>query len=217
MVTGRFSAALRGIRNLGAIWHRTALALGGLLLVYAGSFIRLPGLNGGMSGRVLSRGESWDLLTLYDRFASGATSRGAVLALGIMPYLSARIFVRLARVAFPGVGRLANSLDGQRKLSRWTRILTVGVALIQSYGLARFAQSIPGFVTQPGPGFIVQTMVILTSGAVFTMWLSDRITGRDDSGPVRPEAGADEIEMLEPGVAAPVSVPVSSPIPVAKR
>jgi preprotein translocase subunit SecY len=162
------------------LWRKVALALGGLLVLEGGARIAAPDLNGQALGDYLHNGGGTWLLTLYDRLGGGGLSRGGVLALGIMPYLSARIMVRLARVVSPAMEEMSGTSEGQRRLTRWTRVLTVGLAVVQSYGFARFVEGIPGAVTHPGMGFITQTMLVLTTGSIVAMALSERITRPDD-------------------------------------
>ncbi len=110
------------------------------------------------------------LLRFYDMLTVGAMSRGSVFALGILPYVSARIYVRLAQ-------RFWN--PERRVLTRVTRGLTVGLALVQSYGYALFTQSVPGVVAQPGAGYLLQTTAVLTAASVFAMWLCENVTAED--------------------------------------
>lgn len=168
------------IRRLPATWRKIALAVGGLVLIEIGARIVAPRINGDVLADYLRRVGASPLLRLYDWFVGGAVSRGAILALGIMPYLSARIIMRLAREAFPAIAEMSKNESERPRLHRWTRRLTFGLAAVQSFGFARFVQSIPGAVTDPGAGFIAQTMIVLTAGAMSIAWLSDRIAGRHD-------------------------------------
>ena len=142
-----------------------------------GTRISAPHINGRVLGELLQRTSPGGLLGLYDRLVGGALSRGAVLALGIMPYLSARIFMRIAREVSPAVGALHRDAAGRKQLTRATRWLTLGLSLVQSYGFAKFALSVPGAVTNPGAGFIAETMLVLTTGAVIVMTLSEQFAG----------------------------------------
>jgi preprotein translocase subunit SecY len=176
----KFFESLRNMRRLPDRWRKAGLVVGGLLLCEIGARIAAPGLGRALS-QYFRQGGGQGLLWLYDRLVGGALSRGAVLALGIMPYLSARIFVRIARMAIPAVADMNTHPDGRARLTRWTRALTVGLSLVQSYGVARFAQSLPGVVAIPGPGFVPQTMLVLTAGAVVAMFLGEQITSWGDA------------------------------------
>jgi preprotein translocase subunit SecY len=162
-------------------WRKTAGVATGLLLGEIGARIGLPGVDGGVLSDYFHRVAGGGLLGLYDRLVGGALSRGAVLGLGIMPYVSARIFVRIARTLSPSIGEMWEHQEGRTTLTRWTRGLTVGLGLVQSYGFARFVQSIPGVVAHPGAGFIAQTMAVLTAGALVGMWIGERISARDET------------------------------------
>jgi preprotein translocase subunit SecY len=171
------------------IWRRAGLAIATLLVCEVGARIVLPGLNGQALRDFLQTGSSTWLLRLYDWFLGGALSRGTALGIGIMPYLSARIYLRLARVISPRIAVLRDTDRGRDTLTRWTRWLTGGLALVQSYGFARFAEQIPDVVAHPGAAFLAKTMAVLTSGALGVMFLSERLTKpADDDSPVAHDA-----------------------------
>jgi preprotein translocase subunit SecY len=155
------------------------LALGGLLVLELGARTVMPAVNGQALANYFHNGGGTWLLAMYDRLGGGGLSRGGVFALGIMPYLSARIMMRLSRVMVPAVDEMSHTPAGRIRLRGWTRVLTVGLSLVQSYGFARFAQSVPG-VAPPGAAFIVQTMAVLTVGAIVAMALSEQISRPDD-------------------------------------
>ena len=126
--------------------------------------------------------EGTGLLGLYDKMVGGALSSGSVLALGIMPYLSARTFRALGGVLSPTVARLEHSAEGRRTLGQWTMRLTAGLSVIQAYGFARLTQTLPGAVAQPGMGYMLQTIVVLASTATFMGWLCAQAT--EDEGDI---------------------------------
>ena len=167
-------------RRLPAAWRKITVAVGGLLLIEIGARIVAPSINGQVLADYLRQVGASPLLRLYDWFVGGALSRGAILALGIMPYLSARIIMRLARESFPTIAEMSKHESERPRLERWTRRLTFGLAALQSFSFARFVQSIPGAVGDPGAGFIAQTMIVLTTGAMGVAWLSERITSQRD-------------------------------------
>ena len=166
-----------------ARWSKGALALGGLVLCEIGTRVGLPGLDGSVLSDYLVRTGGGFLLMSYNWLVGGALARGAVLALGLMPYVSAKIMLRLARSAFPRLDRA-----DQRRLTRWTYGLTVGLSLIQSYGFARFVEAIPGAVANPGAGFIVRSIVILTAGAVTVTALTEQLMARTADNRSTPRA-----------------------------
>jgi preprotein translocase subunit SecY len=95
-----------------------------------------------------------------------------------MPYISASIFVQIAGAVLPNVDKMQKDEEGRKKLTQYTRYLTVVLALIQAYGFALFTSSLPAAVSRPGPWFTVQMMLFLTTGAIFVMWLGEQITER---------------------------------------
>jgi hypothetical protein len=120
------------------------------------------------------------LFGVYDMFVGGALSRATVLSLGIMPYISASIMFQLLAAVVPSIEKMQKEgEDGRKKLTQWTRYATVGLALAQGYGYAVFIQNIPNAVLAPGMlTFLVPTALVLTTGAVFVMWLGEQITER---------------------------------------
>jgi preprotein translocase subunit SecY len=101
-----------------------------------------------------------------------------VFALGIMPYISASIFVQIAGAVVPTVDKMQKDEEGRKKLTQWTRYLTVLLAAVQGYGFALFTSSLPNAVVNPGFGFTTQMVLFLTTGAIFVMWLGEQITER---------------------------------------
>ena len=117
---------------------------------------------------------------IYDMFVGGGLQRATIFALGIMPYISASILFQLLAAVFPTIEKLQKheGEEGRRKLTQWTRYTTIGLSLMQSYGYAIFLESQPGAVIAPGWGFRLTTVLMLTTGAVFIMWLGEQITER---------------------------------------
>lgn len=116
---------------------------------------------------------------IYDMFVGGGLSRATVFALGIMPYISASIMFQLLAAVFPSIERLQKEgEEGRKKLTQYTRYVTVGLSAAQAYGYSIFVGSIPGAVINPGIGFQLMMVLTLTTGAVFIMWLGEQITER---------------------------------------
>lgn len=157
------------------LWHKLGWIAAGVAAFEAGARIVAPGLNGQVLREYLASGGT-GLLGLYDLLTGGGLSRGAVLALGVVPYVSARIFVRLARIVSPSLNAISQTDEGHRMLTRLTRGVTVGLALVQSYGFARFVLGVPGVVANPGTGFVIQTMIVLTGSSLVAMLISERIS-----------------------------------------
>jgi preprotein translocase subunit SecY len=151
----------------------------GILLVYrTGAHITVPGLDVNVLRQTFGALQG-TFFGIYDMFVGGGLSRATILALGIMPYISASIMFQLLAAVFPTIEKLQKEgEDGRKKLTQWTRYATIGLAVMQGYGYAAFLQSIPGAVRLPGFMFTVTTVIALTVGAVFVMWLGEQITER---------------------------------------
>ena len=152
-----------------------------LLAVYRiGAHIPTPGIDGlELSKFLLDKGGA--LMGFFDMFSGGALSRATIFALGIMPYISASIILQLLTVVIPALGRLAKEGEsGRKKITQFTRYGTVVISIIQSIGIAVGIESMSqgAFVQNPGWSFRLLTMITMTSGTAFLMWLGEQITER---------------------------------------
>lgn len=152
-----------------------------LLAVYRiGAHIPTPGIDGlELSKFLLAKGGA--LMGFFDMFSGGALSRATIFALGIMPYISASIILQLLTVVIPALGRLAKEGEsGRKKITQFTRYGTVIISIIQSIGIAVGIESMSqgAFVQNPGWSFRLLTMITMTSGTAFLMWLGEQITER---------------------------------------
>jgi len=149
------------------------------LFVYRiGAHITAPGLDVGVLQQQFGQLQN-TALGLYDLFVGGALQRATVFSMGIMPYISASIMFQLLAAVFPTVEKMQKEgEDGRKKLTQWTRYATVALAFVQGWGYAVFLQSLQGAVRTPGFAFMLETALIMTSGAVFVMWLGEQITER---------------------------------------
>ena len=154
-----------------------------LLLVYrVGSFVVLPGVvPAALEKASKSRGGN-DLLGLINVFTGGAFDKAAILALGVMPYITASIIVQLLGFAVPYFQRLQTreGESGRKRLNQITRLLTVAITLVQGGAYLKLLNSIPGAVSPniPESIFWFSNIIILTSGTIFSMWLGERITDK---------------------------------------
>ncbi|MBI4544963.1 MAG: preprotein translocase subunit SecY [Gemmatimonadetes bacterium] len=151
-----------------------------VLLIYRlGAHVAAPGLDVGVLRERFGQLQG-TLLGVYDMFVGGALSRATVLALGIMPYISASIMFQLLAAVFPTIEKMQKEgEEGRKKLTQWTRYATVALAFVQGYGYAVFLQSPAiGAVLNPGLPFLLSTSLVLTTGAIFVMWLGEQITER---------------------------------------
>jgi preprotein translocase subunit SecY len=148
-----------------------------MLLIYrVGAHITVPGLDVGALREQWGQLQS-TFLGIYDMFVGGGLSRATIFALGIMPYISASIMFQLLAAVFPTIEKLQKEgEEGRKKITQWTRYTTVGLSAIQAYGYSVFLGSIAGAVNNPGFGFTFTTVLTLTVGAVFVMWLGEQIT-----------------------------------------
>ncbi len=151
----------------------------GMLLIYRiGSHITVPGLDLGALLQQFGQLQG-TFFGIYDMFVGGGLSRATIFALGIMPYISASIMFQLLAAVFPTVEKLQKEgEDGRKKLTQWTRYTTVVLSAAQAYGYSAFLMAIPGAVRTPGFVFTMTTVVVLTVGALFVMWLGEQITDR---------------------------------------
>src|SRR5580700_2136550 len=151
-----------------------------MLAVYRlGSFVPTPGIDVNKWQDFLSH-QSGGIFGFFDMFAGGNIRRLSVFALGIMPYITASIILQLLTVVVPTLEKLQKEGElGRRKITQWTRYLTVILALMQSFGIAlTLEKSEGGFVLHPGIGFMLMTILSLTTGTAFIMWLGEQITER---------------------------------------
>jgi preprotein translocase subunit SecY len=138
----------------------------------------VPGINPEQLQQ-LFQDQQGGILSLFNMFSGGALSRFTVFALGIMPYISASIIIQLMGYVVPTFEQLKKEGEsGRRKITQYTRYGTVGLALFQSLGIAMALESSSGLVMSPGLGFRLTTVVTLTAGTMFLMWLGEQITER---------------------------------------
>lgn len=152
----------------------------GILAVYRlGSYITLPGVD---ASQLVDQtaSQATDLLGLFNLFVGGAFARAGVFALGIMPYITASIIIQLMGAVVPYFQKLQREgEDGRRKISQMTRYGTVFITLIQAIGFAyNLMATSPNAIVVGDFGFVITSMIVLTAGTMFVMWLGERITDR---------------------------------------
>jgi len=150
----------------------------GLLAVYRlGSHVPTPGINADKLAQLFER-NSGSFLGFIDMFSGGNARKLTVFALGIMPYITSSIILQLLTVVYEPLAKLQKEGElGRRKITQWTRYLTVILGCIQSLFIAIGLQN-QDFVINPGKGFIIMTVLTLTTGTAFIMWLGEQITER---------------------------------------
>ena len=152
----------------------------GLLAVYRlGGHIPTPGVNADKLQQFFEQNRG-TALGFVDLFSGGQLRRMTIFALGIMPYITASIILQLLTVVYEPLAKLQKEGElGRKKITQWTRYLTVILSAVQSFGIAIGLEKSGGdFVGNPGAGFILMTMLTLTTGSAFIMWLGEQITER---------------------------------------
>ena len=149
-----------------------------LLLYRLGAHITVPGIDTQALTQFARNQSNQTLFGLYDMFTGGALLRATVFGLGIMPYISSSIFFQLVGAVIPSVEKLQKDEEGRKRITQWTRYLTVLLASGQAWGYAVFLEGLQGAVGHPGWGFRIVTAFTLTTGGVFVMWLGEQITER---------------------------------------
>ena len=157
---------------------RIWFTLGALVIYRAGTYIPLPGIDPAAFEANFTR-QSQGVLELFNMFAGGAVQRMAIFALNIMPYISASIIIQLLTSVFPSLETLKKEGEqGRKVLNQYTRYLTVFLAIFQAYGIAIGLEGQGGTVAEPGWFFRISTVLTLTGGTMFLMWLGEQITSR---------------------------------------
>lgn len=173
-------SSFQNIFKIAELKSRVLFTLGLLAIYRVGAHIPTPGINGEELSKFLTeRGGA--LMGFFDMFSGGALSRVTIFALGIMPYISASIIFQLLTVVIPAIGKLAKEGEaGRKKIVKYTRYGTVVISAIQSFGIAVGLEGMAegAFIMNPGWSFRLMTMLTLTSGTAFIMWLGEQITER---------------------------------------
>jgi preprotein translocase subunit SecY len=157
---------------------RIWFTLGALIVYRLGTFIPMPGINADAFADAF-KNASQGYLGLFNMFAGGAVERMAIFALNIMPYISASIILQLLTTVSPTLEQLKKEGEqGRKMINQYTRYLTAGLAAVQAYGIAIGLEGSGSIVTDPGWFFRISTVITLTGGTIFLMWLGEQITAR---------------------------------------
>ncbi|MFN2432860.1 MAG: preprotein translocase subunit SecY [Gemmatimonadota bacterium] len=156
--------------------RKILFTLGILVILRLGAHVTIPGIDR-LNIETLF-GNTNTMFGMLDIFTGGALQRATVFALGIMPYISASIIFQLLTAVFPYFEKLQKEgEEGRKRITQYTRYATVGLAAVQAYGYAVYLQSqVPQAVEMTGFRFVLTTLITLTTGAVFVMWLGEQIT-----------------------------------------
>jgi preprotein translocase subunit SecY len=170
--------ALQNIWNVPELKKRILFMLGLLAVYRVGAYIPIPYIDPNALEQWFSQ-NAGTVLGFLDLFAGGSLRRLTIFALGIMPYITASIILQLLTVVWPYLEKLSKEGElGRRKITTYTRYLTVVLSAVQSATMAMAFQRTAGVVTHPGIGFILMTTITLTAGTAFIMWLGEQITER---------------------------------------
>ena len=158
--------------------RRIWFTLGALVVYRLGTFIPLPGIDPAQLARIMEQ-QTQGILGMFNLLSGGAVARMAIFALNVMPYISASIIMQVMTTVSPALERMKKEGESGRKMiNQYTRYLTVLLAAVQSFAIARGLEASPGLVINPGFMFELSTVVTLTGGVMFLMWLGEQITSR---------------------------------------
>ncbi len=171
------AAALGEATRFSELRQRLAFLAGALIVYRIGTFVPVPGIDPVALEQLFDQ-QSGTILSMFNMFSGGALQRLSILALGIMPYISASIIMQMAGVVVPTLAQLKKEGEaGRRRITQYTRYGTVVLATLQAIGASVALQN-QGVVIAPGPNFVFTSAVTLVTGTVFLMWLGEQITER---------------------------------------
>lgn len=175
----KFIQTFKNIWSIDELRNKIIVTLALVFTYRLGTYIVLPGLDPNLLATAQANTANNGLLGLFDTFAGGAFSQASILALGIMPYISASIFMQLMTILVPQLQKVQKEGDsGRKKINQWTRYLTVIVTAFQASAYVAYLKS-PGYaeaiITAYKPFFAISTIVTLTAGTLFVMWLGEKI------------------------------------------
>ncbi len=181
----RFIEAVKNMFRIEDLRNRVLFTLALLAIYRIGAYIPIPGINSGVLDQLFNQAAG-SVLGIFNLFSGGNFRRMTIFALGIMPYITSSIILQLMTVVFPYLERLQKEGElGRRKITQYTRYLTIVLSVIQSFTIATAlqAQSLGGqsLVYHGGASFILMTILTLTTGSAFIMWLSSS-TSKERSG-----------------------------------
>ncbi|MDP5206009.1 preprotein translocase subunit SecY [Alishewanella sp. SMS9] len=174
---GSDSRAAKG--GFSELKSRLLFVLLAIIVFRLGSFVPIPGIDATVLAQLFEQ-QKGTIVEMFNMFSGGALERASVFALGIMPYISASIIVQLLTVMHPAMAELKKEGEaGKRKINQYTRYGTLGLAILQSIGIAPgLPNMMPGLVINPGFAFYFTAVISLVTGTMFLMWLGEQITER---------------------------------------
>ena len=177
----KFINSIRDIWRIEELRNKIIFTLGLLAVYRIGAVLTLPGIDGAQLGDLASKTDGKGLLGMLDMFTGGAFANASIMALGVMPYISASIVVQLMGIAIPYLQKLKNEGEsGNKKITQITRWLTIVILVVQAptYLVSLPSLGVPesAFLLGKGPVFYISSIILLTTGTIFAMWLGERIT-----------------------------------------
>jgi preprotein translocase subunit SecY len=174
----RLFEAFANIFRVPDLRKRLAFTLALLAVYRLGGHIPSPGIDINKWSELFNS-QAGSIFGFFDMFAGGNIRRFTIFALGIMPYITASIILQLLTVVVPTLEKLQKEGElGRRKITQWTRYLTIILSVLQSFGISQGLMSVQGVVINPGLGFSMLTVISLTTGTAFIMWLGEQISER---------------------------------------
>ena len=177
------ASALMGSGKFTELRQRLLFLLGAMVVYRLGTYLPVPGVDSEAMLRFMEQ-QRGTIVDMFNMFSGGALERFSLFALNVMPYISASIIIQMCTQIFPSLKAIQKEGEsGRRKITQYTRIGTIGLAIFQSYGVAFALQSQGGgagipIVMSPGPGFLFTAVIALTAGTMFLMWLGEQVTER---------------------------------------
>ncbi|MDH3689260.1 MAG: preprotein translocase subunit SecY [Gammaproteobacteria bacterium] len=167
-----------GMGKLTELRQRVLFVLGAMVVFRLGSYVPVPGVDPAAVAELFNQTRG-SIIDVFNMFSGGALSRLSVLALGVMPYISASIIMQMMSAVIPSLEQLKKEGEaGRRKITQYTRYGTVLLAAFQGLGISIALEGQPGVVLTPGLGFNITTVVTLVTGTMFLVWLGEQITER---------------------------------------
>src|SRR3982074_747663 len=181
----RFIEAVKNMFRIQDLRNRVLFTLALLAVYRIGAYIPIPGINSAVLDQLFNQAAG-SVLGIFNLFSGGNFRRMTIFALGIMPYITSSIILQLMTVVFPYLERLQKEGElGRRKITQYTRYLTIILSIVQSFTIAQTLERTGGgasgnqpLVYNPGVGFVLMTILTLTTGSAFIMWLGEQITQR---------------------------------------
>ena len=172
------ASALGGLGKFTELRQRLTFVLLALIVYRVGSYIPVPGVNPGAMLQLMES-QKGTIVDMFNMFSGGALHRFSLFALNVVPYISASIIVQLmGQIYEPWKALKKEGESGRRKLTQYSRLGAIPLAIFQSFGIVSWLQAQPGAVYAPGFGFMLTAIVALTTGTMFLMWLGEQITER---------------------------------------